>query len=148
MYESRIRNKIFGVLNKNSGFIGTFARDELPIIKKFPASIIINTATSDESGEHWVALFIDKDGDGFYFDSFGFPPYHKEISSYIDNNTNFFKYNTVTLQTPNRFSVTCGHYCILFIIFMCRGHQFDELIALFTRNTFINDIIVRKLLHM
>ena len=148
MYETAISNKIFTVLDKNCGFIGTFARDELPIIRKYPASLIINTAPSNESGEHWVALFIDIDKSGFYFDSFGFPPYHKEIIDYIDDCTDCLKYNTVTLQTPNRFSVTCGHYCILFIVFMCRGHQFDELIALFTRNTFLNDILVRKVLRM
>jgi len=148
MYESTIQNKIYSILGKNCEFIGTFARDEIPIIKKRPCSFIINTDLKNQKGEHWVGLYIGENNEAFYFDSFGLPPYHKEISDYINNNSNQVRFSTVTLQTPSQFSVTCGHYCIIFIIFMSKGHSFDDLIALFTRNTFLNDMIVRRVLSM
>ena len=148
MYETEIRKKINSVLGKFCCFIGTYGRDEIPDVKKRPAAIVINTALAHEEGEHWVALYINEDNECLYFDSFGLPPMHKEIQEYISRQSCSLKFNTVTLQTPASFSKTCGHYCIMFVVYLCRGHSFDELIALFSRNTFYNDLLVRDYLKM
>ena len=143
MFSTQI-NKL---LENVPSFIGTYPRDKLPPIRTLPASLIVNTDPSDKPGEHWVAIHFEETAE--YFDSYGLPPYHKEICEYLERNSpdgNIIM-NHVTLQTPG-FSITCGHYCCLFVIFNQRGLDFEEMIAFFSRNTFVNDVIVRKILGM
>jgi len=54
-------------------FKGVFPRDKLPFIHTYPASLIVNTHTSEYPGEHWLAIFFDKSKHCEFFDSFGFP---------------------------------------------------------------------------
>lgn len=143
MFSTQI-NKI---LERVPHFIGCFPRDKLPEIIRRPASLIVNTDPSTEPGEHWVAIHIDESAE--YFDSYGLPPHHKEIIDYLEDNSLDGKIamNHVTLQTPG-FSVTCGHYATLFVVFKSEGHTFEEMLNLFTRNTFLNDIIVKRVLSL
>ena len=39
-----------------------------------PAAFVCNTDDGDEPGEHWIALYLDADGRGDYFCSYGLPP--------------------------------------------------------------------------
>ena len=47
-------------------YIGTFSRDllpnDLPLMRK--AGLIVNTDTHDLPGEHWIAIYLDKNGRG------------------------------------------------------------------------------------
>ena len=140
-----LSTQINKLLKSTASFLGTFPRDKLPAIKKTPATLIINTDPSTEPGEHWVAVRFDKSAE--YFDSYGLPPYYKEIAEFLERNSPDGKVviNHVTLQTPG-LSVTCGHYCCLFVIFRSRGLEFEDMLAFFTRNTFLNDIVVRQVL--
>jgi hypothetical protein len=121
-------------------FIGTFAKDQLPKnkIKEFPCSLIINTDESFKPGEHWIALFLDKNY-AEYFDSFGQPPLHKEILSFlIRNKIKYITYNTKQIQSIT--TNTCGAYCVLFVKFKCFNKKFCDLIKLFNNNTYLNDL--------
>jgi hypothetical protein len=51
-------------LKKFPQFKGTYPRDMLPTINRLPACVVINTDPSNEPGEHWVAVFIDRNGSG------------------------------------------------------------------------------------
>ena len=68
------------LLKSYNCFKGVFPCDRVPYKAKLPLNIIINTDPSNKPGTHWVCVSIDKNGRGFYFDSFGFPP---------NNSTNF-----------------------------------------------------------
>lgn len=127
-------------------FIGTFARDTLPNIKKFPAALVINTDPVSKPGEHWVSNFINKNGDGEYFDSYGFQPLHKEIMEYLNKYcAHRWCYSTVMLQSIN--SMTCGYYCIIYIKTRCLGYSYCNFITLFSNQTTVNDLIVSNILN-
>ena len=60
-------------------FQGVFPSDVLPIsIKQYPACFIANVDKSNMPGSHWIAIYIDKDKQGTFFDSYGNKPeFHK-----------------------------------------------------------------------
>jgi hypothetical protein len=62
-------NKFFG--NK---FYWVFAINELPTKIKYPAYIIFNTKPRSHPGEHWLAVYINKEKEAYFFDSYGLSP--------------------------------------------------------------------------
>jgi len=50
------------------GFDGVYSSDTLP---DNPKLLVANTQPSDQDGEHWISIYVDRNGDGKYFDSFG-----------------------------------------------------------------------------
>ena len=54
---------------------GVFAADQIPLVWTRPTACIFNTQRHDKPGLHWVAIYVNKNGDAWYFDSFGVPPY-------------------------------------------------------------------------
>ena len=61
--------KIDEILKGNESYIGTFLKDNVPILKN-NQSTIINLQDSDKKGSHWVSY--KKIGNKiFYFDSYG-----------------------------------------------------------------------------
>jgi len=55
-------------------FDGVYSSDTLLQCNRRPKLFVANTHTSDHPGEHWISIYIDRNGDGKYFDSFGRPP--------------------------------------------------------------------------
>lgn len=99
-------------------------RDELKYYKKEPyMKFIINTSKSNENGMHWVALYIDKNLNGFYFDSFSIFLFD-EIIDFVRPNKLFV--SKISIQNPNY--GYCGQYCLLFLIYMVRNKKKDPLI--------------------
>jgi hypothetical protein len=129
------------LLSQFDCFIGAFARDQLPEIHSTPCGLILNTDPINKPGEHWVAIYINKSGFGEYFDSYGFPPLHKDIIIFLNKFCpKGWCHNTFMLQSIN--SLTCGLYCIFYIKTRCLGYSYCHFIRLFTNKTFINDKIV------
>ena len=125
-------------------FKGVYPLDLLPYNLTPPINIIINTDPSYLPGEHWVCVCINKDGYGKYFDSFGLPPLKKEIFNYLQKMcVNGWSYNKIALQ--NISSETCGHYCVLYIIFRCQGLTNKVFMSQFGRNTLKNDARMKKI---
>ena len=101
-----------------TGFLGTFAYDEIPEKPKDTKfSLIINTSPSNTDGDHWIALVYDKST--FYFlDSYGrslndttLPKqFSIAVKNYVGQNP---KHNSKWLQQLT--SNTCGEYCVYFI---------------------------------
>ncbi|RWS23671.1 hypothetical protein B4U80_06095 [Leptotrombidium deliense] len=114
---------------------------------KIPFIIVINTAVKTHPGEHWVSLYVKENRKGIYFDSYGLPPLVPQIYAMINYYCISCKYNAITLQSTDKMSFTCGHYCILFSIYMCRNVSFKNFIYLFSKNTFLNDYIVSKIVN-
>ena len=121
-------------------FIGTFARDKLPKIKITirPSFLIMNTDTSENPGEHWVAILIGNDI-GEYFDSFGITPNYSEIFEFFQiNEIKNIIYNPYQLQSI--ITSTCGAYCVLYIKLRCMGASFCDFINMFTDDKIQNDL--------
>ena len=56
-------------IEDHSALTGVFSSDRLPTK---PRLLVCNTDPSDESGEHWIAIYVDDDGHyAEYFDSLG-----------------------------------------------------------------------------
>ena len=49
-------------------FDGVFSVDNLP---ESPHLLVCNTDPSDRPGRHWIAIYVDNEGRGDFFDSFG-----------------------------------------------------------------------------
>ena len=97
----------------NDCYIGCYPSNLIPIPRKTPAAIIINTDPSHEPGEHWVVIWLNVDDTCEYFDSFGMPPLNSEIINYINKTCpNGMLYSNLMLQHP--FGITCAKYCILY----------------------------------
>ena len=94
---------------------------------------VINSDPSSEPGEHWVGVYFNKRGRGEYFDSYGLSPTLIGLKSYMDAySLSGWIYNRKTLQAY--FSSFCGHYCVYFILFRCRGVPLHAIVSDFTSN--------------
>lgn len=107
--------------------------------------IIFNLDKHDQSGSHWVALFIDLENNNiYYFDSYGEPaPDEVNILSQrlIEQGK---KYNRNIVYTQNKVrhqyeNSECGVYCIHFVVKLLKGHSFKDI----TENK-INDMNMNK----
>ena len=101
--------KINEILKNDKNYIGTFSKNNVPILKN-NQSTIVNLANLNDKGSHWIGMkYVDKTL--FYFDSYGIP-YIPDIikNQYSDNKiiTNIYR-----IQSNN--SNECGKFCIMFI---------------------------------
>ena len=63
--------KINEILKNNKNYIGTFSKNNVPILKN-NQSTIVTLANSNDTGTHWIAMkYVDKKL--FYFDSYAIP---------------------------------------------------------------------------
>ena len=134
------------ILRNVDKFKGVFSRDTLPKVLIPPFGLIANTDISTTPGQHWIAIYLNSDGSGEYFDSFGLMPIVHEFKEFMINNcTNGWSYNPVILQTPSYTSLTCGHYCTLFILCKNKNLPFKTFLNLFSTNTMLNDFFAKNI---
>ena len=134
-------SEIEETMRKFPNFIGVFSRDTLPKQVSLPMGLIVNTDAKTEVGTHWVAIFIDKNSFGQYFDSFGLPPFREEFISFLDFNCKKYVFNNITLQCLE--CITCGHYCCAFLTERFKGSSFKNFISIFSSDTYLNDYIIK-----
>ena len=99
--------KINEILKNDKNYIGTFSKNNVPILKN-NQSTIVNLADSNKSGTHWIAMkFINNKL--FYFDSYGIPFIPDIIKKQYDKIiTNIYRIQSID-------SNECGKFCIMFI---------------------------------
>ena len=94
-------------------FLGVFAVDELTLIPKGRTGLLIfNTDTSQNTGQHWLALCITNNNI-YYFDS---------LFSGFQHSIHFKEYMTFakkrltwnTIQIQHDLSDKCGIHCLVF----------------------------------
>lgn len=128
-----------------AGFLGAFPYDELPTKPNTDSySLVINTDSSHEPGNHWLVLLC-KNNHYYFFDSFGrqfddetFPTaFSTAIKNYIQSKR--IKFNGEILQQLT--SNTCGYHCVYFIEKMV-DNSFKDILADFGDNLKQNDKIV------
>lgn len=115
--------------------------DFLPRTKVKNILLIINSHDSLSPGEHWMALYIDKNENVFFFDSFA----QKITSPYLINFLKMYKsvyYNTRQLQ--HVLSTVCGCWCAVFLYYMSRNVSFESFLKKFSNNHLKNDEIIKK----
>lgn len=125
-------------------FLGTFPSDKLPSSVPYPSCLIVNTMPSWSSGEHWMGIFINKEGYGDVFCSYGSEP-KPEFVRFMVLNCCSWNYNRVRVQ--GYFSTTCGQYAVFFIFCRTHGLAMHKFIELFSSNYEENDAIVTAFIN-
>src|SRR3569832_1878294 len=118
---------ILNIVNKDvdlkAHFISIFPSDKLPYkVNKLPCALIINTDESVGVGMHWVAVYIDERRIGYYFDSYGLPPFINKIELFMQRNCDRILINSRKFQSAK--SSVCGIYCIYFLYWFSRFFSF------------------------
>jgi hypothetical protein len=54
-------------------FKGVYARNRLPRLLNVPSALVVNTDPDHRMGQHWVAMYIDANSRGEYYDPTGTP---------------------------------------------------------------------------
>lgn len=119
-----------------------FPANRIPVYMDLPVYIITNLDPDSKPGSHWVAIHIDINGNGEYFDSFGRKPlgYHK---LFLTRNAKKWFYNHMTIQ--NHFTSVCGKYCLVYIYFKFKGESMFNFLRLFVENTMYNDFMIENM---
>ena len=113
-------------------FGGVLAADQLSHMTKGKLWIV-NTSTAKEKGEHWVVYdTIHK----YFFDSFAHAPRFYNLPS------RGMKHSKKAVQHSD--SVTCGIWCMYFVIYSIKGQSPARILAKFGRNKRSNDKYVIK----
>lgn len=129
------------VLVKQKHFVGVFAADKIPTRLPVGKALIVNTDPSTRPGQHWVALYATASNEGEFFDSFGRPPFTREVISWCQNHfSKSLTYNSSLLQHP--LSDSCGRFCIQFVRHRIAGVSFHDFVAHFSSNLHENDNIL------
>ena len=128
--------RIERLLENQLDFQEVFSSDTLPTT---PQLLVCNTDPSEKPGEHWIAIYVDKKGNGEYFDSFGRPP-NKHFERYMISKCNRWTFNKRQLQS--RISAFFGYYCCLYVVLRSRGLDMNKIIGMFSNDTEYNDWLV------
>ena len=123
--------------------MGVFPADRLPrrISTKRPLLLVCNTDPHNKPGEHWIAMYLSKDGTGEYFDSLGetVPPI---FSDFLERHCTNYVFNEEQLQSvPSRF---CGHYCVFYCLYKMLDYNLNSIVNCFSNDTMLNDNIVHR----
>ena len=141
MLSSSINNILKNDVKTGPIFLGVFARDKLPSLKK-NCCLVLNTHTHEKPGEHWLAIYVDENGFGEFFDSFANNPEKFGLSNYMDKNCCFWTFNKQLIQGYSNF---CGYYCVLFLLFRSRN-RVNEFFSYFNYSNEVNDLKIKNLI--
>lgn len=125
-----INNCLFKVSPKQ--YLGCYPCDKIP--KTFanpPFGMVLNTQNSNGPGEHWLAIYVDKNNTVNYFDSLGFPPLIPEIRDYVER---FKNKNVNNIPFQNMNSITCGHFSVAFLTLAFLGKSYTQIMSTFRNN--------------
>ena len=144
MYTNQLRKymEMDPAISKQNG--GVHAMDELPTsFHNVPRAYIINSQESSKTNNgHWLCIYCD--GHKLeYFDSLGNPPeyYSNSLRNLLESNRIGYQTNIERLQAQS--SAVCGHYCLYFCYYRCRGKPMTNIVReAFTRNWDLNDLYV------
>ena len=128
--------KIDEILKNSENYIGTFSKDNVPILKN-NQSTIINLQDSNLPGSHWIN-YCKRNNKIFYFDSYGVAFVNNIIKNRHPKHKFFCKIYRIQSMDSNQ----CGRYCILFV----RGNiknenDYNNFLLQYEKNNFLkNDI--------
>ena len=96
-------------MKNNKNYIGTFSKNNVPILKN-NQSTIVNLAYSNDKGSHWVRMkLVDKKL--FYSDSYGIPFVPDIIKKRYPNSEIITNIYRIQSNSSNE----CGKFCIMFV---------------------------------
>ena len=122
-------DEIYYLMRHKKDFIGVFARNELPVFDlQTKATLIVNTQDRWHSGEHWIALKIDRTR-CFYFDPLAMLPMLSIITK-MKNLTLYYTENAA----QNIWSTNCGYHVVYYLYNNVGARNDTEAITYINRN--------------
>jgi hypothetical protein len=79
-------------------FKEVYVRNRLSRILSVPSALIGNTDPDVRSGTHWVALYIDANSRGEYYDPKGRQPVLRAYVNFMNKHCTSWTYNTIRVQ--------------------------------------------------
>jgi hypothetical protein len=79
-------------------------------------------------GQRWVAIYIDANSRGEYYDPTGRLPHESAYVNFMNKHCLHWTYNTVRVQEEG--STVCGHHCMFYLIHRCAGHSMADVTRL------------------
>lgn len=133
-------------------FGGVLALDELPQHPQ-PSNkqvFVVNTQPASKPGAHWLAVYLppNKDQPVEFFDALGQPPNHYElpILQFLETNRLYYLYQDQQIQAHD--AITCGHFCLYYLIHRLRGRLLSTIIQDFSLvNYKHNEHMVMSFVH-
>jgi hypothetical protein len=131
MTGERIHSLLSGNRFTRNLFLGVFSADTLPrVVLSRPSFLIVNSDASFRSGTHWLAIFLPRLASCWYFDSYGQPPSHPSIITFLKRNSSrSYDYNRKRLQRDD--TATCGSFVVAASYLFARGGSIEEINSLF-----------------
>jgi hypothetical protein len=130
----QVENVLRADCKLSTTFEGVYASNMLPSFcdtSGSGAAVVANLDPSTRPGSHWVCMYVDEQGRGEYFDSYGLPPPLPEFVAFLGRNAaRGWTYNRHELQSLD--TTVCGHYCIWFLSERARGKSMEEIVARFS----------------
>ena len=128
--------KIDKILQHDKNYIGTYSKDNAPVLKS-NQSTIINLQDSNQPGSHWVS-YCKRNDKIYYFDSYAVSFIPDIIKNQYPNHK--FICNIYRIQSMD--SVQCTRHCILFVEYNIKNeNDYNNFLIKFEKNNFLkNDI--------
>lgn len=119
-----------------------YASNCIPMYGALPIYLVCNLDPDTKPGSHWVAIAVDVNGNGEYFDSYGRKPtgYHL---NFMKRNCKKWIYNDKRLQ--NDLTSVCGEYCLVYLFFKFFKKSMLDFVNNFSNNTLCNDLLLRRI---
>lgn len=124
---------------------GVYPLNKIPSPDGRPECVIANLDPHNKDGSHWIAIHVDQDGVGEFFDSYGRQPKKKEFIKYL--NKNCCRWTSVGRALQSPFASTCGQYCVYYLFLKVRGVPTREIVDGFGGDFEKNDMKVTKWLN-
>ena len=129
------------------GRVSVCVADHLPdTLNSLPQSFIVNTDTYSRPGTHWCAVYIDQNGNGEFFDSFGNQPDHYGyffIRFLRKHCGESITVNTKAIQSD--FSRLCGMFCVFYLHQRFHHVPAINILSMFSpSNKSLNDVFLHQ----
>lgn len=117
--------------------------DRLPATFQRPLYMVVNEDDSSKPGSHWVGVYVAKNGDGLYLDSFGRPPL-AEVDKFLLKHTRMFEISRIQLQMST--SILCGAFTSIALVEFSRDKTLKHFLSTFNPfNRYVNDLIITNM---
>ena len=122
-------------------FLGVYPIDKLPnAIPHFPVFLIVNTHAHNLGGEHWKAVFINKNRYGEVFDSLA-QPASDILTRWMNRWSRKWKTNSKTFQHDS--SSTCGAFTLYYVLTRLCFPSLETFTRSFSRALHVNERNIR-----
>ncbi len=102
------------------------------------------TDPSTEPGSHWVVIFVGRNANAEYFDSYGLNPKVFEILDFVRS---FKKCQYSKKHLQGAISSVCGHYCVYFAIQRWKNVSMEDIVNKFSEDLEENDEMITEWLN-